>query len=73
MNLQFDSDASVSAKVADYAVPYMFCTVGLIYNKDELGEIKSQDPKEVWKILFDTSHESRVGMYSSMRESIAWR
>jgi spermidine/putrescine transport system substrate-binding protein len=68
--LQFDSDPAISAKVADYAVPYMFCTVGLIYNKEVLGEITSQDPKEVWKVLFDTNYTDKIGMYSSMRESI---
>jgi spermidine/putrescine transport system substrate-binding protein len=70
LSLRFDADSAVSAKVADYAVPYMFCTVGLIYNKDELGLITSQDPKEVWKVLFDPGMADKVGMYSSMRESI---
>jgi spermidine/putrescine transport system substrate-binding protein len=69
-SLQFDVDTAISAKVADYAVPYMFCTVGLIYNKDELGPIASQDAKEVWKVLFDPGMTDKVGMYSSMRESI---
>jgi spermidine/putrescine transport system substrate-binding protein len=69
-SLQFDSDPAISAKVADYAVPYMFCTVGMIYNQTELGPISSQDPKEVWRHMFDPAMAEKVGMYSSMRESI---
>jgi spermidine/putrescine transport system substrate-binding protein len=69
-SLKFDPDLAVSGKVFEYAVPYMFCTVGLIYNKDVLGEITSQDPREVWKVLFDQKYAGKVGIYSSMRESI---
>lgn len=69
-DLQFDTDKAVSDKVYDYAVPYMFCTVGLIYNQNEIGKITGQDPKAVWQVLFDPKYVGRVGMYSSMRESI---
>jgi spermidine/putrescine-binding protein len=68
--LQFDADKAISDKVADYAVPYMYCTVGLMYNQDELGPITSADPKEAWKVLFDESLQGQIGMYNSMRESI---
>lgn len=68
--LQFDADKAISDKVADFAVPYMYCTVGLMYNQDELGPITSADPGEAWKILFDETLQGQVGMYSSMRESI---
>ncbi|MEA4889299.1 MAG: ABC transporter substrate-binding protein [Clostridiaceae bacterium] len=68
--LQYDSDKSISDQVANYAVPYMYCTVGLIYNQDVLGKITSNKPQDVWKILFDAKQESKIGMYSSMRESI---
>jgi spermidine/putrescine transport system substrate-binding protein len=69
-SLQFDEDTAVSAKVADYAVPYMFCTVGLMYNQEELGEINATEPADVWSVLFDPALKNRVGMYSSMRETI---
>jgi spermidine/putrescine-binding protein len=69
-NIQLDADPAVSSQVYSYAVPYMYCTVGLMYNAEELDAIDSNDPGEVWKILFDPALESRVGMYNSMRESI---
>ncbi len=68
--LQYDADKTISAKVAEYAVPYMYCTVGLIYNQDKLGKITATDPKKVWKVLFDSSLQGKIGMYNSMRESI---
>lgn len=68
--LQYDEDTAVSAKVADYAVPYMFCTVGLMYNQEELGQINATNPAEAWAVLFDPALKNRVGMYSSMRETI---
>lgn len=69
-DLPFDPDPAISASVYDYAIPYMYCTVGLIYNRDELGTIDSDDPAVVWDVLFDESLQGRVGIYSSMRESI---
>lgn len=69
-SLQYDTDQSVSDQVASYAVPYMYCTVGLIYNRDELAPITSTSPQDVWKVLFDTTYKNQIGMYSSMRESI---
>jgi spermidine/putrescine transport system substrate-binding protein len=68
--LQFDSDITISDKVASYAVPYMYCTVGLIYNQDQLPKITSKNPRDVWSVLFDPAMQGRIGMYSSMRESI---
>lgn len=68
--LQFDADQAISEQVYSYAVPYFYCTVGMIYNQDELGEITSQDPKVVWQTLLDPQYEGRIGMYNSMRESI---
>lgn len=69
-NLQFDADKSLSDQVYNYAVPYLYCTVGMIYNQNELGPITSQDPKTVWKTLLDPANKGRIGMYNSMRESI---
>ncbi|MBP8988899.1 MAG: ABC transporter substrate-binding protein [Clostridia bacterium] len=69
-SIQLDPDPAISEQIFQYAVPYMYCTVGLIYNVDELEPISSKSPQEVWRVLFDPSMESRVGMYNSMRESI---
>ena len=68
--LKFDADQAVSDQVYDYAVPYLYCTVGLIYNRDEIGPINSQDPKVIWSKLLDPKNNGRVGMLNSMRESI---
>ncbi len=70
-NIPFDPDKSISDKVYEYAVPYLYCTVGLIYNTKEISLDPSEtDPKKVWGVLFDTKYQNRIGMYDSMRESI---
>lgn len=69
-DIQFDPDAAISNQVYSYAAPYMYCTVGMIYNRDELGMLSDNDPKQVWQTLFDSKWENRIGMYNSMRESI---
>jgi len=68
--IQYDQDAAASAVVLDYAVPYMYCTVGLVYdaNKVSLPE-GTTDPKEIWGVLFDAQYKNQVGMYDSVRES----
>lgn len=69
--IAFDPDPSVSNQVYDYAVPYLYCTVGLIYNTEEIElDPLTTDPKEIWGILFDEAYQNRIGMYDSMRESI---
>lgn len=69
--LKYSADASVSNEVLDYAVPYLYCTVGLVYdaNKVDIPE-GSTDAKEIWKVLFDENNVTDIGMYDSMRESI---
>ncbi|MBP7401155.1 MAG: spermidine/putrescine ABC transporter substrate-binding protein [Clostridia bacterium] len=69
-SIVFDPDPAMDEKLFDYAVPYMYCTVGLMYNKDEVPAPASDDPQDVWAPLFDTKYENRIGMYDSMRESI---
>ena len=66
----FDPDPAMDAKLFDYAVPYMYCTVGLMYNTEEVAAPASDKPADVWAPLFDTKYENRIGMYDSMRESI---
>ena len=67
----YTDDATISGEVLDYAVPYMYCTVGLVYdaNKIEIPE-GTTDPAVIWDILFDTESNYSIGMYDSMRESI---
>lgn len=68
--LQFDADQTLSGRVYDYAVPYLYCTVGMIYNRDAVGPINTQDPKVIWNTLLDPANNGRIGMLNSMRESI---
>lgn len=70
-NLQYDQDKSLSDEVLDYAVPYLYCTVGLIYdaNKITLPE-NVTDAKTIWSTVFDSKYANEIGMYDSMRESI---
>lgn len=68
--LQFDADQALSGRVYDYAVPYLYCTVGMIYNRDAVGPINTQDPKVIWNTLLDPANNGRIGMLNSMRESI---
>lgn len=70
-NLQYSSDKALSDEVLDYAIPYLYCTVGLVYdaNKVTIPE-GTTDPEEIWSVLFDASNNPGIGMYDSMRESI---
>jgi spermidine/putrescine transport system substrate-binding protein len=66
----FDPDPAISAQMFDYAVPYLYCTVGLIYNTADVSAPASDAPADVWAPLFDPKFKDRIGMYDSMRESI---
>jgi len=68
--VQYDADPAVSAQIFEYAVPYLFCTVGLIYNTADVPAPASDDPAVVWAPLFDAKYMNRIGMYDSMRESV---
>ena len=67
----YTDNAEISSQVLDYAVPYLYCTVGLVYdaNKVTLPE-GTTDPAVIWDVLFDTDSGLSIGMYDSMRESI---
>ena len=69
--VKYCEDQKVSDSVLQYAVPYLSCTVGLVYdaNKITLPE-GTTDPKVIWQPLFDEANANKVGMYDSMRESI---
>jgi len=66
----YDQDANINNQIFEYAVPYLYCTVGLIYNTEVISLENEKDPKEVWGILFDDQYKNKIGMYDSMRESI---
>ncbi len=70
-SLQYDQDKALSDEVLDFAVPYLYCTVGLIYdaNKITLPE-NVTDAETIWSIVFDSANANEIGMYDSMRESI---
>jgi len=49
-----------------YSVPYMWGTVGILYNTE-----KVDDPVESWSILWDEKYAGQVLMYDSVRDSVA--
>jgi spermidine/putrescine-binding protein len=69
-SVRFDLDDAISSKMFEYAVPYLYCTVGLIYNTADVPAPASDSPADVWAPLFDAKYKDRIGMYDSMRESI---
>ena len=48
-----------------YSVPYMWGTVGILYNKDMIPE-----PNQSWSILWDTQYQKNVFMLDSYRDSM---
>lgn len=70
-NMTYDSDKALSASLLDYAAPYMYCTVGLIYDANQVKlDAAATDPQTIWGVLFDEQYKNRIGMYDSQRESI---
>lgn len=57
-NLAYDKDN-------EYSVPYMWGTVGIIYNKTMVS-----DPVTSWKILWNEKYEKQILMLDSQRDSI---
>lgn len=68
--LSFDQDPAVAAKVFQYAVPYLYGTVGLLYDPSAVPAPASDSAAAVWAPLFDAKYANRIGMYDSQRESI---
>ena len=58
-NLDFDPDN-------EYSVPYMWGTLGIIYNKNAVT-----DKVESWDILWDEKYSGQILMLNSQRDSIA--
>ena len=70
-DVTYDLDPAISESVMSYAVPYLFCTVGLVYDANKVTlDPTSTDPQDIWGVLFDTQYKNMVGMYDSMRESV---
>lgn len=49
----------------DYSIPYMWGTVGILYNKTMIKE-----PVDSWKILWDQKYSKNILMLDSQRDSI---
>lgn len=49
----------------EYSVPYMWGTVGILYNKTMVTE-----PVDSWGILFDTKYKNNVFMIDSIRDCL---
>lgn len=56
-NLSFDSENK-------FSVPYMWGSVGILYNKTMVDNVQS------WKILWDEKYKNQIFMYDSQRDSI---
>ena len=70
-DLQYSNDEALSSEVLDYAITYLYCTVGLVYdaNKITLPE-GTTDPEVVWDVGFNEENAGEISMYDAMRESI---
>lgn len=47
-----------------YSVPYMFGTVGLVYNKEKVKE-----PVDSWAVLWNEAYKGRVFMFDTYRDT----
>ena len=70
-SVTYSTEKAINDGMLNYAIPYLYCTVGLIYdaNRVDIPE-GTTDPKEIWGVLFDQHYRGKIGMYRSMRESI---
>ena len=70
-HMQYAENIDLSNDVLDYAIPYLYCTVGLVYdaNKIDIPE-GTTDPAVIWDVVFNEANAGEIGMYDSMRESI---
>jgi spermidine/putrescine transport system substrate-binding protein len=50
----------------EYSVPYMYGTLGILYNKTMVDE-----PVDSWDILWDEKYARQIFMYDSMRDAFA--
>ncbi|WP_038300655.1 extracellular solute-binding protein [Metaclostridioides mangenotii] len=52
-------------KTNEYSVPYMWGTLGILYNKKEVKE-----PIESWDILWDSKYKGNMMVFDSVRDTI---
>lgn len=73
------TDLTVNAKLAgliesmpfsDYAVPYAWGTIGILYNTEAAG-LSAYLEAEGWGALFEGGANYRTGMYDSPRDAVA--
>lgn len=70
-DLRYAEDEDLSDSVLDYAVPYLYCTVGLVYDPSRIDIPEgTTNPEVIWNCLFDSANLQQIGMYDAMRESI---
>ncbi len=70
-DLQYAADMTLSDKVLEYAVPYLYCTVGLVYDANRIDiPDGTTDPAVIWDVVFNSENAGDIGVYDSMRESI---
>jgi len=70
-NLQYAEDTNLSNEVLDYAIPYLYCTVGLVYDANRINIPEgTTDPAVIWDVVFNSENAGTIGVYDSMRESI---
>ena len=70
-DLRYCEDKALSDDVLNYGIPYLYCTVGLVYDANVIDIPEgTTDPEIIWGALFDEANANNVGMYDSMRESI---
>lgn len=50
----------------EYSVPYMWGTVGIIYDADKVDE-----PVDSWDILWDPKYKGEIFMFDSIRDTLA--
>ena len=69
--VKYSQDEEISSRVLEYAIPYLYCTVGLVYDANSVTlPTGTRDPEEIWGVLFDEQYKNKIGMYNSLRESI---
>lgn len=69
--MKYTDNQEISDEVLDYAIPYLYCTVGLVYDANKISiPDDTTDPSVIWGVLFDEANADKVDMYDSMRESI---
>ncbi len=70
-SVKYSTDKKINEGMLNYAIPYLYCTVGLVYDANRVDlPMNTTDPQEIWRVLFDEQYKGQIGMYRSMRESI---